>query len=187
MKNYMIGILIGLNIVILAAVIWVWSLNVEKEEESLQLVDTIKLSAMIKSQENMVIVDLREPDLYTSGKVPGSINIPFEQIENRYLELPKNKKIVFVCHTGRMGTESGNLLLSNGYSQVYNLDGGMAKWSGELENDRPESSSLEKKKQEITPQNQSNPEKEYGSLTEKIGEAQLVSEPDSISVPVNKK
>lgn len=158
MKKYMIGILIGLNLVILVAIIRGWSLNVETEEESLQLVDTLTLSAMIKSQEDMVIVDLREPDLYGSARVPGSINIPFEQIENRYPELPKNKIIVFVCHTGRMGTESGNLLLSNGYSQVYNLEGGIAKWSGELENVRPEFSSLEDAKPEIIPQIQSNPE-----------------------------
>ncbi|OXS54940.1 hypothetical protein B1A99_24470 [Cohnella sp. CIP 111063] len=135
MKKYVLGILLGLNIVIVA-IILVWSLKDMKEEKSLQLVDTLKLTAMIKSQENMVIIDLREPDLYGTGRVPGSINIPFEQIENRFQELPKNKKIVFVCHTGRMGTESGNLLLSNDYSQVFNLEGGMAKWSGELENNR---------------------------------------------------
>ncbi len=81
----------------------------------------------------MVIVDLREPELFSNSRVPNSINIPFEEIQLRYTELPKDKEIVFVCHTGRMGVESGNLLLENGYNQVYNLDGGMAKWTGDLE------------------------------------------------------
>lgn len=107
--------------------------NGQSEFNFLQLVNTEKLTTMLKTNKDMVIVDLREPDLFADSRVPGSINIPFDDIETRYKELPKNKKIVFVCHTGRMGTESGNLLLQNGYKQVFNLEGGMAKWTGELE------------------------------------------------------
>lgn len=99
----------------------------------LQIVDTKMLTNMINSKKDMVIVDLREPELFSNSRVTNSINIPFEEIQLRYTELPKDKEIVFVCHTGRMGVESGNLLLENGYNQVYNLDGGMAKWTGDLE------------------------------------------------------
>lgn len=97
------------------------------------VVDTETLTKMINSREDMVIVDLREPELFSQSRVPSSINIPFEEIPSRYVELPNDKKIVFVCHTGRMGMESGNLLLENGFKQVYNLEGGIAKWTGELE------------------------------------------------------
>ncbi len=81
-------------------------------------------------KEDMVIVDLREPELYANGRVPAAVNIPFDKIKQQYFSLPKDKKIVFVRHVGRMGTESGELLLQNGYREVYNLEGGMAKWSG---------------------------------------------------------
>lgn len=105
----------------------------QKEPSALQLIDTAKLTTMLQRKDDMVIVDLREPELYGKERVPGSINIPFESIQQRFAELPRDKKIVFVCHTGRMGTESGNLLISKGYKEVYNLEGGMAKWTGALE------------------------------------------------------
>lgn len=103
------------------------------EPATLQLLDTAQLTQMIRNKEEMVIVDVREPELYAKGRVPTAINIPFDTIKQQYSSLPKDKKIVFVCHVGRMGKESGELLLQNGYREVYNLEGGMAKWSGELE------------------------------------------------------
>ncbi|WP_235617672.1 rhodanese-like domain-containing protein [Brevibacillus brevis] len=84
-------------------------------------------------EKDMVIVDLREPELFEEGRVPYAINIPFAEINEKYRSIPTDKKVVFVCHTGRMGVESGNLLLENGYKDVANLDGGMAKWTGHVE------------------------------------------------------
>ncbi|MFS0577302.1 rhodanese-like domain-containing protein [Sporosarcina sp. 179-K 3D1 HS] len=126
------GLIVAIGITVVA------SLNgtskvVSENITELHVVDTKTLMKKINSKEDMVIVDLREPELFSQSRVPGSINIPFEEIPSRYTELPNDKNVVFVCHTGRMGMESGNLLLENGYKQVYNLDGGIAKWTGKLE------------------------------------------------------
>lgn len=134
-KNRLL-LLSGLIVAIVIAV--VASLNgISKEvPENItepDIVDTETLMEMINSKEDMIIVDLREPELFSKSRVPSSINIPFEEIPSRYTELPNDKKIVFVCHTGRMGMDSGNLLLENGFKQVYNLEGGIAQWTGELE------------------------------------------------------
>jgi rhodanese-related sulfurtransferase len=134
MNKRSIGIILGLIVVIGLTMYIGFGMSSKETNKSaeLQVVDTAKLTQMIIEKENMVIVDLREPELFAAGKVPGAINIPFEQIESKYTELPKDKKVVFVCHTGRMGVESGNLLLANGYMEVFNLEGGMEKWSGEM-------------------------------------------------------
>ncbi|NTU19469.1 rhodanese-like domain-containing protein [Brevibacillus sp. HB1.2] len=100
---------------------------------SLQVIDSGQLSQWMTDEQEMVIVDLREPELFEEGRVPNAINIPFAEISEKYSSIPKDKKVVFVCHTGRMGVESGNLLLENGYKDVANLDGGMAKWTGQVE------------------------------------------------------
>lgn len=185
MKKKVYSILLVLSIAIIATTIFIPN-DKTNNIESLQLVDTENLSAMIKLQENMVIVDLREPELYASGRVIGAINIPFEQFENKYKELPKNKKVVFVCHTGRMGTESGNLLINNGYSQVFNLEGGMAKWTGEIENN-PSPSSTEERKIEGSPNKNTNHVNDKVDILDKIESAQVIAEPDSITVLVNKQ
>lgn len=134
MNKRSIGIILGL-IVVIGLTMYI-GLGLSSKETSkageLQVIYSNRLTQMINEKENMVLVDLREPELFAAGRVPGAINIPFEQIKSKYTELPKDKKIVFVCHTGRMGVESGNLLLANGYMEVFNLDGGMAKWAGKM-------------------------------------------------------
>ncbi len=80
-----------------------------------------------------VIVDLREPELYGAGHIPGATNIPFEQFNDRLKELNPQSHIVLVCHTGPMGDVSGALLAERGYTSVRNLMGGMAAWNGRLE------------------------------------------------------
>lgn len=130
-----IVILLGLLVTILAGgTYYITTTNQAViEKPILQSINTDVLTKMITEKEDMVIVDLREPELFQAGRVPDAINIPFAEIQSKFTILPKDKKIVFVCHTGRMGTESGRLLLENGYSQVFNMEGGMAKWNGELE------------------------------------------------------
>ncbi|MEK4254802.1 rhodanese-like domain-containing protein [Ureibacillus sp. FSL K6-2830] len=125
--------LIVVTFIVIATSLYVSSNKDSETIFELQTVDTKTLTKMIDSKENMVIVDLREPELFATSRVPGAINIPFDEIQSRYTELPKDKDVIFVCHTGRMGTESGNLLLENGYKNVFNLEGGIAEWTGNLE------------------------------------------------------
>lgn len=91
------------------------------------------LQAKISGGEKLVIVDLREPELYRAGHIPGARNIPFEQFEERWSELAPGDEIVLVCHMGPMGDVSGSLLAQRGYARVWNLARGMAGWSGRLE------------------------------------------------------
>ncbi|MBI2954140.1 MAG: rhodanese-like domain-containing protein [Chloroflexi bacterium] len=94
--------------------------------------DARELQSEIAASSQLVIVDLREPELYRAGHVPGAENIPFEQFKDRMNELSPESSIVLVCHTGPMGEVSGTLLAERGYASVRNLRGGMAAWNGEL-------------------------------------------------------
>lgn len=92
-----------------------------------------ELESMMKDGSPVVIVDVREPDLFKIGHVPGAINIPYDTAHGRILkELNPKDRIVFICHGGPMGDELGEILTKNGYNQVYNVKGGMKKWAGQL-------------------------------------------------------
>lgn len=91
-----------------------------------------ELSAKLDAGEKLVIVDLREPELFSAGHIPGARNIPFEQFNDRVGELNPADQIVLVCHMGQMGDVSGSILAERGYTKVSNLAGGMARWSGKL-------------------------------------------------------
>ena len=92
-----------------------------------------ELTSMLKDGSPSVIVDVREPELYSSGHIPGAINIPYDTAKGRILkELSPKDRIVFVCHGGPMGDELAEILVKNGYTKVYNLKGGMDRWQGQL-------------------------------------------------------
>lgn len=92
-----------------------------------------ELRTEIDAAGKPVVVDLREPELYRAGHVPGAQNIPFDLFQQRMNELRPDARIVLVCHTGQMGDISGTLLAQQGYAKVSNLKGGMAAWDGRIE------------------------------------------------------
>jgi rhodanese-related sulfurtransferase len=91
-----------------------------------------QLESMMIDGLPVVIVDVREPWLYSEGHIPGAINIPYEDnSQQKVLQvLRPDDRIVFVCHGGPMGDELGTILVENGYIEVYNLTGGMRRWRG---------------------------------------------------------
>ncbi len=102
----------------------------------LTTIDGKQLKALMTDGQPLVIVDVREPELFAAGHIRGAINIPYDDARPRIAkELSPRDRIVFVCHGGPMGDELGHALAENGYPNVYNLKGGMKKWKGEVVNE----------------------------------------------------
>ncbi len=75
-------------------------------------------------------VDVREPQEYMLGHVPGAINLPLGSIAARIAELPRDREVVLVCNTGNRSSLAAQLLLREGYdgAKVANLEGGTSAW-----------------------------------------------------------
>ncbi len=78
------------------------------------------------------LVDMREKELYSEGHISGAINIPYDEFKQRTTELNSNQSIILICHTGRMGIESVDYLVEQGFQDVFNFGGGMEEWNGPL-------------------------------------------------------
>jgi len=105
--------------------------SVPASAADLTTIDGSQLEAMQADGKSIVIVDVREPELFVKGHIKGAINIPYDDAKPRIAkELSPKDRIVFVCHGGPMGDELGHLLAGKGYPTVYNLKGGMKKWTG---------------------------------------------------------
>jgi rhodanese-related sulfurtransferase len=115
---------------LVAAVIWVVSVP-QATAAGLTTIDGPQLETFMADGKKLMIVDVREPELFATGHIPGAINIPYDDAKPRIVkELSPQDRMVFVCHGGPMGDELGKLLVGRGYGSVYNLKGGMKKWKG---------------------------------------------------------
>lgn len=93
----------------------------------------LELKEMIADSIEELIIDVREPELYKKGHIPGAINIEYDVAKKDGLDdllVDKGARIVFVCHGGPMGDKLSKKLVERGYSNVYNLAGGMHRWKG---------------------------------------------------------
>jgi rhodanese-related sulfurtransferase len=66
-----------------------------------------------------LILDVREPEEFASGHVPGAINIPHEQVLAHKQTLAKYRVIYLYCRTGRRAIVATNALNKAGLNQIY--------------------------------------------------------------------
>lgn len=81
-----------------------------------------------KKSSEIVFIDLRNNSERVNGYVPNSISIPLDVFRESFLKLDKNLHYVMVCSFGGRSSIASNLLGTNGFENVYNLQGGMLEW-----------------------------------------------------------
>lgn len=92
-------------------------------------VSPAELNTMLKTRD-FVFINVHIP---FEGNIAGTdLSIPYDQIsEPTYLaQIPvdKNAKILLYCRSGRMSAMAAEELVSLGYTNIWNLDGGMVAW-----------------------------------------------------------
>lgn len=81
----------------------------------------------------LVILDIRTEAEHFIKAIPGSINIPHNELALRYEEIPKDKKIVLVCRVGKRAYLTLSTLKNIGFDNLAILDGGIAAYPYNLE------------------------------------------------------
>jgi rhodanese-related sulfurtransferase len=76
----------------------------------------------------MVLVDVREPDEWDAGHIPGALHIPMGELAARLDEVPRDRDVVVLCRSGSRSAAVTKYLVHQGW-QVRNLVGGMAGWA----------------------------------------------------------
>lgn len=76
-----------------------------------------------------VLLDVREPWELEVCRIAGVRSMPMRSVPARYLELKRDIDTVVVCHHGARSYQVAMFLEHQGFTQIYNLYGGMAAWA----------------------------------------------------------
>lgn len=81
--------------------------------------------------EGALLVDVRErPEIErVPFDVPDLVVMPMSELERRFAELPRDRRLVLVCESGARSLKATYFLMYQGYTQVVNMEGGLLKWA----------------------------------------------------------
>ena len=88
------------------------------------------------------IVDIRSPDAFRRGHIPGAENVPFDALPDRVESLADADRVVTVCPHGKASVQAARLIASyeDTDGTVVSLAGGLEAWDGPLEAAEPDDS-----------------------------------------------
>ena len=87
--------------------------------------------------KDVVLLDVREPAELAIASLGAAVHIPMREIPARLAELPRDKPLVVMCHSGRRSQMVADYLIGNGFTEVFNLRGGIDAWSTEVDSRVP--------------------------------------------------
>ena len=91
-----------------------------------------------KGADNVTLLDVRQPKEYETAHIPGSHLIPMGELDKRLEELDPNEPVVVYCAIGGRSRVAAQMLAGKGFTQIYNLSGGIKAWNSEVAIGRPE-------------------------------------------------
>ena len=96
-------------------------------------IDQETAKEMMARDDGHIIVDVRRPDEYDAGHIPGAVLIPNERIGGEPPEeLPDTDQIILIyCRSGNRSRQAARKLADMGYTNIYEF-GGIITWTGDI-------------------------------------------------------
>lgn len=80
------------------------------------------------NRQDVQVLDVREDDEWTAGRIDGAVHIPLGELESRVDELDRNRPVVTVCRSGGRAGKAAEFLSGAGLNAEI-MDGGMTQWA----------------------------------------------------------
>ncbi|MEW5952559.1 MAG: rhodanese-like domain-containing protein [Bacillota bacterium] len=92
-----------------------------------------ELQTLLTGDDPPFLLDVREPHEFSAGHIPGSVLIPLGEITGRLDEIPRDRTVVVICHSGNRSGQVSGELARHGYTRVLNLQDGVRDWPEPLQ------------------------------------------------------
>ena len=122
-------LVIALGVVVLK---WYAGRNVEAKRYDVKTLTAAEAKAQLDADEEIVLVDVRTPEEFAEGHIPGAVCVPNETIvDGAELPFGVDVKLFLYCRSGRRSAEAANKLAAMGYTDVTDF-GGIINWPYEV-------------------------------------------------------
>jgi rhodanese-related sulfurtransferase len=90
-----------------------------------------ELVGRLGGESPLVLIDVRTPEEFAAGHIPGAVNIPYDVLPTRLHELEGHQgdEVVVYCRTGRRAGIAEQALTEAGFVNVRDLAGHMVAWT----------------------------------------------------------
>jgi len=97
-----------------------------------------ELKQKLEAREEFQLVDVREPFEHEIANIDTAKLIPLGELPGRLDELDREQLTIVHCHSGQRSAQAVRIMRDAGFANVFNLEGGIAKWSDEIDADVPQ-------------------------------------------------
>lgn len=81
----------------------------------------------------VAIIDVRAPAEFAVSHLPGAVNIPVGEVQQRLSEVPSDQQVVFICRSGARSMTASAIATRAGLKNVAHLEGGLLGWAKDLD------------------------------------------------------
>jgi rhodanese-related sulfurtransferase/rubrerythrin len=101
-------------------------------------VDEVRAYMEQQKPEDYTLLDVRQPEEYAEGHLPGSTLIPVGELHQRMDEIDRTKPVIVYCRSGMRAANGTGVLLNAGLDDVRNMAGGILAWEGAVATGAPD-------------------------------------------------
>jgi adenylyltransferase/sulfurtransferase len=92
-----------------------------------------ELADRLRRGDPVDVIDVREPYEWRIARIDGARLIPLSTFGAMAADLPRDRDLVLYCHHGTRSRAAAEFLVQQGFSRVWNLSGGIARWSADID------------------------------------------------------
>jgi adenylyltransferase/sulfurtransferase len=103
------------------------------DSNAVRSIAPLELAARLERGDDIDVVDVREPYEWQIARLDGARLVPLGQLELEMGSFDPARDTVVYCKTGRRSAQAAGKLAAAGIRNVFNLDGGVVRWRGEVD------------------------------------------------------
>jgi rhodanese-related sulfurtransferase len=102
-----------------------------RQSNAFSSIDAKSFADKIKTDREIIILDVRTPAEFAQGAIKGAINSDVNDLnfKDKISSFDKEKSYLIYCRSGMRSVKACNIMAENGFTKMYNLLGGYQAWS----------------------------------------------------------